>query len=253
MERTEWLLGDVSVLEPITALTDFIITAVCLVAYVKLRRTVKTNGGYLPHYPHFFLTMGLCTFFAALMSHAFPYSFVEPLLSKEQIALLPWTDKFAYHIHDMPNWLFNVTSASLFELALVDRAADIAPNISRRRWLSLITVESFVVLVLLFYFLDYNVAAAHIAFTLYVVLVPLQLMVKKYHFFTEQKLLLIGAGVMLVSGPVMATKFQISPWFNHNDISHILIATSMFIFFKSALISLQNGIYTLETADHSSR
>jgi len=50
--------------------------------------------------------------------------------------------------------------------------------------------------------------------------------------------LLIGAGVMLFSGPVMATKFQLSPWFNHNDISHILIATSMFIFYKSATITL---------------
>ena len=241
MERTEWLLGGVSVLEPMTALTDFIITAVCLVAYVKLRRASKANGGYMPHYPHFFLTMGLCTLFAGLMSHAFAYFFVEPLLTKPQIALLDWSDKFAYHIHNMPNWLFNITSASLFELSLVDRAADLAPDISRKRWLATITAESILVLALMIFYVDYNVAAAHIAFTLYAVLVPLQLMVKKHQFGSEQKLLLIGAGVMLFSGPVMATKFQLSPWFNHNDISHILIATSMFIFYKSATITLSTG------------
>ena len=238
MEKTEWLWGGVSVLEPTTALTDFIITAVCIVAYVKLRRISKANGGYMPHYPHFFLTMGLCTLFAGLMSHAFQYFFVEPILAKPQIALLDWSDKFAYHIHNMPNWLFNITSASLFELSLVDRAADLAPDISRKRWLATITAESIVTLVLLIYLVDYNVAAAHIAFTLYAVLVPLQLLVKKHQFDTEQKLLLLGAGVMLFSGPVMATKFQLSPWFNHNDISHILIATSMFIFYKSATITL---------------
>ena len=225
-------------MEPTTALTDFIITAVCIAAYVKLRRTSKLHGGYMPHYPYFFLTMGLCTFFAALMSHAFAYYFVEPLLVKSQIALLPWADKFAYHIHDMPNWLFNITSASLFELALVDRAADLAPDISRRRWLVVITAESILVLALLIFYIDYNVAAAHIALTLYAVLVPLQLLVRKHQFIDEQKLLLIGAGVMLFSGPVMATKFQFSPWFNHNDISHVLIAASMFIFYKSAKITL---------------
>lgn len=253
MERTEWLLGGLSVLEPMTALTDFIVTAVCLVAYVRLRRLVKTNDGYMPHYPYFFLTMGLCTFFAALMSHAFPYAFVEPLLSKSEISFLPWADQFAYRIHDMPNWLFNAVSASLFEVALVDRAADLAPSISRRRWISVVVAESAVALVLLFYFLDYNVAAAHIAFTLYAVLVPLQVLVRKYHFGKEQKLLLVGAGVMLFTGPVMAAKFQFSPWFNHNDISHVLIATSMFIFYKSAKITLQNGIYPLETVDYGSR
>jgi len=249
MEKTEWLLGDISILEPITAITDLIITVVCIIAFVKLKHISKANNNYLAQYPYFFLTMGLCTFFAALMTHAFPYTMVT-MLSKQQLASLPWNSLFAYHLHDLPNWVLNVVSASLFEWSLVERASNINPNISRKKWISIIAIESIIVATLLLIVLSYNVAAIHIVFTLYAILTPLQIGIIKHlknigyqlYQLKEQKLLLIGAAIMLISGPVMATKFQFSPWFNHNDISHIIIAISMYIFYKSAVISTQNKI-----------
>ncbi len=234
MELTQWTFGDVAVLEPMTAITDLIVTAVCIVSFVKLKQSSDAEGGHIPQYPYFFLTMGLCTFFAALMTHAFPYTMVN-LLDKSQVALLPWEEKFTYHLHDLPNWLLNISSASLFEWSLVDRASELVLDFPRRRWLALISAESIIVLVLLLWHLSYNVAAIHIVFTLYAVLVPLQIITMRHHSTIEQKLHLLGAGVMLFSGLVMATKFQFSPWFNHNDISHIIIAISMFLFYKSAI------------------
>lgn len=253
MEKTEWLLGNISILEPTTAITDLIITVVCIIAFVKLKRISKANYNYLAKYPYFFLTMGLCTFFAALMTHAFPYTMVT-LLNKQQLTALPWNSLFVYHLHDLPNWVLNVVSASLFEWSLVERATDIVPSISRIKWISVITIESVIVVILLLTILSYNVAAIHIVFTLYAILTPLQFATIKHlkntgyqtDGFREQKLLLIGAAIMLISGPVMATKFQLSPWFNHNDISHIIIAISMFIFYKSAVISTQNEIVSFK-------
>lgn len=238
MERTQWILGGVTILEPMTAITDFIVTIVCVIAFLRLRRISRDNGNYLPVYPYFFLTMGLGCFLAGLMTHAFAYAFVPELLDKPQMNALPWADKMAYHLHDLPNWLFNILSVTLFMYSMVGRACDQIPSISRRNYNIVVAVESVLVTVAMLWLLTYDIATAHIGFALYVIELPLMIMVYRRFRSREAMYLISGTLLMIISVPVMAAKFQFSPWFNHNDISHCLIAITMFLFYKSAEIGL---------------
>ncbi len=246
MERTQWIIGGISILEPMTAITDFLVTAVCVIAFVKLRRISRQNGNYLSIYPYFFLTMGLGCLMAGIMTHALAYTFVPELLSKAQMQALPWADKMAYHLHDLPNWLLNITSVTLFMLSMAQRANDVL-TIRYRANLMVIWGESLAVLTLLITYLTYDIATAHIGFSLYAIELPLMLRLFRSYNIREARqeamYLISGTLLMIISVPVMAGKMQISPWFNHNDISHCLIAITMYLFYKSAEICLANRNY----------
>jgi len=228
------------VLEPMTAITDFIVTIVCVIAFVKLRRISIDNGNYLGIYPYFFLTMGLGCLMAGIMTHAFAYTFVPELLDKAQMQALPWSEKMAYHLHDLPNWLFNIISVTLFMFSVIARAADTI-TINRKRYNIIAAGESIAVFAALMWLLSYDIATAHIGFALYAIELPLMIWIYRYNRGMEALYLIIGTLFMIITVPVMATKFQFSPWFNHNDISHCCIAITMFLFYKSAKLGLAAG------------
>ena len=79
--------------------------------------------------------------------------------------------------------------------------------------------------------MKYDIAAAHIGFALYLIELPLQIIIIKKYNAKEAKFLIIGTLLMLITAPVMALKLQITKWFNFNDISHVVIAITMYLFF----------------------
>lgn len=224
-----------------TALTDFIVTIVCMIAFVKLRRISIEQHGYMKYYPYFFLTMGLGCFFAALMTHAFPYTMVEQLLDKNEIKNLDWLDKLLYHLHDLPNWILNIISVTLFEIGMVERISKNRPEYNRNLFTRIVIIESAVVAILLLWQLNYAVAAAHIGFALYVIELPQMLKIKREGNIAESKPLIMGSWLMIIAIAAMAFQkilVEYSPWFNHNDISHCVIAITMYLFYKSAEVGM---------------
>lgn len=220
-----------------TALTDFLVTAVCLVAFVRLRKLSIQNNGYMSYYPYFFLTMGLGCFFAALMTHAFSYTMVDQILGKDELKALCWTDKLTYHLHDLPNWLLNIVSVTLFEIAMVERISKNLPEYNKKLYLRIVIIESVTVTALLLWLLNYAVAAGHIGFALYVIELPQMLKINRNSPNKEAKPLITGSYLMIIAIAAMAFQKQLveySPWFNHNDISHCVIAATMYLFYKSA-------------------
>ncbi len=235
-------------MEPMTAFTDFIVTAVCVLAFVRLRRISIANGGYMCYYPYFFLIMGLGCFFAGLMTHAFSYTMVD-ILPKEQIKALCWADKLAYHLHDLPNWILNIASVTLFEVSMVNRISSLNPEYKRGLYMKIVMIESAIVTLLLLWLLNYAVAAAHIGFALYIIELPQMTAIYRRNQNPEARPLIIGSYVMIIAIAAMALQkilVEYSPWFNHNDISHCVIAITMYLFYKSAEIGLRDGIHTFE-------
>jgi hypothetical protein len=236
MELTQWILGGLTVLEPVTALTDFLVTAVCIAGFVKFMRIEKPLGNAVTVFAWFFLFMGLGTLFAGLMTHAFSYAFDAET-----------------KIHNLPNWLFNVISVTLFEISNIIMAKKYLPNLNTKIYYAVILVESCTVLSMLLYFMSYNVAIGHISFALYIISLPLQIIIYKKHRSNYSKYMIYGILLMLITGPVMAVKFQFSPWFNHNDISHVTIAATMSLFLAAGMCHVrelktkekENGIHTL--------
>lgn len=230
MELTQWIFGNTIILEPMTALTDFIVTAVCIFGFFKLKALAKKNDNS-KSFVYFFLFMGLGTFFAALMSHAFSYVFNPEKLSKSEIAMLEWSDKFQINLHNMPNWIFNVISVTFFEIAIIKQAKKYLEYLNTKFYFSIIAIESTLIFAATLYILKYDIAAAHIGFALYLIELPLQIIIIRKYNAKEAKFLIIGTLLMLITAPVMALKLQITKWFNFNDISHVVIAVTMYLFF----------------------
>lgn len=233
MDTTFWEIGDVLVLEPVTALTDILVTAVSFYASARLWKASKARGGYLREYPLFFLSMGIGTLAAALMTHAFSYLFVDQ--ARTAAASLPWPERFIWHLHDLPNWLFNIAAMTFFEIAVVKRSSEILHLQHEKALYLIIAVETAAIVALTFAFLTYDVAAGHIVFAMLILSLPLQIRIlSKDRKNAESILILAATGTMLVVLTVMVTRFSISRWFNYNDISHCLIAVTMLLTYLSA-------------------
>ena len=217
MEKTQIILFGTLILEPMTALTDFLVTAVCTAGFVKFMKMPEPQKQYIKVFAYFFLFMGLGTLFAGLLTHAFSYAFPEGKL------------------HNLPNWLFNVFSVTLFEISNILMAKKYLKNINSKVLFSVITAESLAVLAMLLYLMSYNVAIGHISFALYLISLPLQIIIYKNRRSQYSKFMIYGILLMLITAPVMALKFQFSAWFNHNDISHVTIAATMFLFLLAGL------------------
>ena len=49
---------------------------------------------------------------------------------------------------------------------------------------------------------------------------------------------MLGVGLGLISAVVFSYQWGLSPWFNHNDISHIILIFSALILYKGATMIL---------------
>ncbi|MBR4267544.1 MAG: hypothetical protein IKQ46_16010 [Bacteroidales bacterium] len=242
MEKTEWVFGEILIQEPMTALTDLIITTVCLIGFYKLYNLSRQNDGYMKNFAYFVLFMGLGTLFAAILTHAFDYVFNPEQLTKAEIKELNWKNKFQINLHNLPNWVFNVISTTLFEISVIQRAKYYLKNynFSIIKWF--VVIESTIISILLMYNLSYDIASIHIGIALFVVSMPLQVKIYKKYKAPDAKLLIIGSLIMLIVVPVMITKFEITKWFNFNDISHVVIATTMYLFYLAGLNFYDNKL-----------
>src|SRR5215218_10742626 len=70
MTRVQWM--GITILEPVTVLTNLLITAVCVFAFVKLRRLATPNV-IQKIMEYFFLLMGIATATGGILGHGFLY------------------------------------------------------------------------------------------------------------------------------------------------------------------------------------
>ncbi len=51
--------------------------------------------------------------------------------------------------------------------------------------------------------------------------------------------LMLGVGVGLVSAFVFSYEWGLGPWFNHNDLSHVILSYSAFTVYKGAVLIIE--------------
>ncbi|MCF0207049.1 MAG: hypothetical protein HUK15_06430 [Bacteroidales bacterium] len=218
MELTEIFIGGIRILEPVTVLTDFIITAVCIYAYFRLRKQAKQNS-YMRLYPWFFMFMAISCFCGGLLTHAIPYIFPE------NIGV--W--------NKMPCWLFNILSTSTFMLCMVERYKALFSDSGRKKLLTAIWCEIAIILCLLFVVKSFLIVEIQIAIAVLLTCVPMQIAILRKVKYKECTYNMIASMVLVITIAVMACKFSISKWFNYNDISHVIITITMFYYYLGAM------------------
>jgi len=203
--------------EPITTATDLLMAAICFYAYfrIKQQESAKRIKWYFKYY---FLTLGLGTLFGGLLGHAFLYR-LSP----------SWK---------LVSWIFILISVALMAHALLELARPLVkPGFTRmiaRLNLLILSIALFVS----FWTLAFSPVKLYTIFGMFVVVGSLS-------FFIFQKTgskgvvrIMVAVMLGLISAFIFSYEWGLSPWFNHNDICHVILSFSTIIIYKGASLVL---------------
>lgn len=204
-------LFGVQVLEPVTSLTDFITALVCFYAFYRLSRLNLSSRMY-QYFRYYFLLTGIATTCAAFIGHAFLYLFS-----------FEWK---------MIGWVFSATGILAIEWATL---LFVRPQLSDRlfRWLSTGTLLKYLAFwVLMLTIKSFLVTQINAAIGLVGVVLTLQ----ASHYWKTNHPGSRGVTLAILFSFLPAitynTKLTFHVYFNHHDISHLLMATCMYLMYR---------------------
>ncbi len=212
-------IGQLRVDEPITTLTDLIITAVCWYAFAKLKN--RNESGEINHLLQcYFLSMGLATALGGLVGHAFLYMFND-----HGLTVSPWK---------LPGWVVSMLSITLIERASIKYAKPLITPWYEKIFSWINVIELIVFVIITFVTLNFFFVEIHSAYGLLFV-------VAGFHGYVYWKVQSKASANMLIAvlwsslaALVFMNKLGISKWLNHFDISHLLMAVSAYYFYLGA-------------------
>ncbi len=212
--------------EPVVAFTDLIVSAVCFYAFFKLHK-IKLKNNVHWNLKYYFLSMAIATFIGGVIGHSFLY-----LLS------------FAWKL---PGWL-----TSMFSIALLERASIlyakplINPKIGNFfAKMNLIELSTFIIIT--FSTLNFFFVEVHSAYGLLIIVTSFNVVVYRKTKSEASKLFLIAVGISSVSALIFMNEWGISKWFNHYDISHILMSISAYIFYRGSLKMIDDPLANMKS------
>jgi hypothetical protein len=213
-------IGDVRMDEPVTVITDLLVSAVCLYAFIMLSR-LKTESKMHFYLKYYFLTMAIATGVGGLIGHGFLYAFERRIDISLEVS--PWK---------LPAWLISMFSIMLIERAAIEYAR---PVINRQigkffSWLNIVEFITFVVIT--FTTLNFFFVQAHAAYGLLIVVAGFSVYVFWKQRTRGSKIFLVAVSIAAISALIFLNKWGISKWFTHFDISHVLMTISAWFFYR---------------------
>lgn len=235
MEKTQIIIGGLTILEPMTALTDMLVSVVCFYAFAKLKQRSQTSG-YMQLYPYFFLAMGISTLSGAVMTHAFSYIFQnEPDILPDAVENTQWFYLLEHNYQKLPSWIFNIISVTIFTFAMIYRSEKFFGKKIQAILYSFSILETIAMLSLMIYKMTFMFAEMHIGISLWIISMPVQIKIWQRHRKREALIIMLATFTTSLTGIVLAPKLSLGKWFNHFDISHVIIAISMYFFYLAGL------------------
>lgn len=210
---TIWL-GNIRIDEPITTLTDILFVTVCIYTFIKTKN--KSNALGVNLYRYFFLITGFSTLISALIGHAFLYYFG---LKGKCIS-----------------WEINILSVSIASFAAIYHTRN---TIHKKLFIFLILInllETLYALIFTGMYPTFVIVEIHSAFCLLIMVTILE---SRYYHQTKSKIskhLLLGVTIAILAVLVHIFKLAISNWFNHMDLSHIIMCISVYVMHKGILL-----------------
>ncbi len=207
------LLG-IRIDEPVNMFTDLIVSVVCFIAYYKL--TKKNLPGKTQRYFRlYFFLMGLATFFGGVIGHGFLYAF-----------------SFAWKL---PGWILSMFSIALIERSSIENARPLIDSRISKFFLTLNIIELVIVMTITIYTLNFKWVEFHSGYGLLAVVLT-------FHGFVYVKTrnkgsgnIIIGVGIASIAALIFMNEISPQIWFNHIDLSHVLLAVAAQFFFRGAL------------------
>jgi Family of unknown function (DUF6962) len=207
--------------EPVTTLTDLLLATICFYAFFRIRK-LQYTGRIKWYFKYYFLTLGLGAATGGFFGHAFLYR-----LSDGWKAV---------------SWILTLGSVALIAHALIEIARPMF-----RPWFPwLVSRFNILIFALALFYTLWTMAFSPVKYyTIYGMLV----VVGSFSYFLFRKtgsrgmLVLMGAVVVgFLSAIVFSFEWGLSPWFNHKDISHIILTISAFSFYKGAALIMDGSM-----------
>lgn len=216
---TAWDLGSFVLHEPITVLTDLLVTVVCWYAFFKLKS--QPAGRLRMLFRAYFFTMGLATAYGGIIGHGF-------------IVQLGFVWK-------MPGWIISMFSVALLERAAIFHAQPLLSPQTGRWFARLNLVELFSILLLVVYSRNFFFVEAHAAYGMLVVVLSLEYYIYHKTRSLGSRKLLWAVAIAALAATTHLLELSIHRWFNHLDLSHVLMALGAWYFYKGAVLVLGEG------------
>ncbi|MHB8261818.1 MAG: DUF6962 family protein [Bacteroidia bacterium] len=202
--------GTLQIDEPISTLTDILMCVVCFYAFYKTRALAINKA--INRYRWFFLLMGVSTLVAALVGHAFLYY-------------------FGFNAK-MVGWILGMLGVSFAVFAAMEHTRPILSNFVFKRLVLINSIELVIAFICVFAFWKFEVVETHAAYGLLLNVAVLEYINYKKTKSVLSIRMLYGIAIAILS--VIAHVFTIasSVWFNHIDLSHVLMTCSIYIMYK---------------------
>jgi len=233
--------------EPITTLTDLFISVICFYAFYKLNKGNAKNKVHL-YLRYYFLSMGFATAIGGIIGHGFLYlfdvqwqvpegfiNFIGEIFGNNLMKDItnPWK---------LPGWLTSMFSVALVERASIEYAR---PLINKKvgaffAWLNIIELLTFVSIT--FLTLNFFFVEIHSAYGLLLIVSGFNLIVYLKTKKKGSKLFLFAVSFSAVGALFFMNKWGFSPWFNHFDVSHVLMSFSAYFFYRGSKVVLSDPV-----------
>jgi MFS family permease len=204
--------------EPITTLTDLVLATVSFYAFYRIRKQGE-KGRFREFFGYYFLSLGLGALTGGLLGHAFLYRIAPG-----------WK---------LISWVLAIISVSLMIHAMVE----VTRPLIRVRLTRMILLVNWMLMPLALFLTMSRLSFSPV--TLYTIYGML-LVVGSLSFYTYRKTgsrgvfrFLLAVGLGLISALIFSKQWGFSPWFNHNDISHLILAACAILFYKGGILFMK--------------
>lgn len=214
MEKSSILVGGVTILEPVTTLTDFVVVAVCLYAYVYLKEFSK-SGPAMSALRLYFGWMAIATLSAALLGHAFFY------MTDDLGKVIGWT------IGTIPAYLLERGSLFLLKGRISNRQLQTGLGVILIKWILFATLilwpetRSFT-------WVKLNTTLGMVGLVL-----PIHGYLWRNSKGRGHDWIIAAIGIGIIPGIIHNQQLNIDPlWFNYHDICHLLMAIVFWVMYR---------------------
>ncbi len=211
--ETAIMLFGIKITEPVTVATDLLVAGICLYAYFKLRKTQRPSK-VIQFFTYYFLTMSISTALGGIIGHGFLYAL-----------------SFAWKV---PGWIVGMLSIALIERVAIFHAKPFLKSGIGKFFSIFNIVELIVMIVVAISTLNFFYVELHASYGLLIIVFSFELYIYIKKKNRESKLLLVAVGISAVAAIVHLTEFSIHRWFNYNDLAHVFMALSAYLFYLGA-------------------
>lgn len=213
VEPTSIEIAGILVLEPVTTLTDLIVTVVCGYAFYHLHYHEHKKIRHVKFYRYFFLFMGIATLLGGIIGHAFLYKF-----------------SFEWKV---PAWIVSMIAIALAERAAIMRSKQLMHHHLSKFFTFLNLAELVTFMFISIYTLRFIFVEIHAMYGLLVVVFSFEGYIFLRTRDHNSKKVLWCVFLAALAAYAHIGEVTIHKWFNYFDLAHVLMSISCAVLYQA--------------------